>query len=172
MNLLAIDVKRLLLLASALFVALIAGCSTPAVGAPCLPEQVPQTGFDDREAYIETSSVQCQTRVCMVYRLRGDPRQGCVATGPSAAPAATGTGGTAAAAAAAAGTTQGKVCASPQEVLDRIYCTCRCNAGGTGFAECKCPDGYTCVDVLDQGGPGVRGGYCVKNGTFTNTTSH
>jgi hypothetical protein len=160
-NLLAIDVKRLLLLASALFVALLAACSTPAVGAPCLPEQVPQTGFDDREAYIETSSVQCQTRVCMVYRLRGDPRQGCV---PSAAPAATGTGGSGAANAGG-----GKVCADPKEVLDRIYCTCRCNAGGTGFAECQCPDGYTCVDVLDQGGPGVRGGYCVKNGTFTGT---
>ena len=46
----------------------------PKVGAPCLPEQVPETGFDDREAYIESSSVQCETRVCIVYHLKGDPR--------------------------------------------------------------------------------------------------
>ncbi len=154
MNLPPIDAKRFLLLMAALFVGLLAACSTPAVGAPCLPEQVPSTGFADTEAYIETSSVQCQTRVCMVYRLKGDPRAGCVPTG------STGTGG-------AGGQTEGKTCASAEDVANRIYCTCRCDTGGTGFAECSCPDGFTCVDVLDQGGPGVRGGYCVKNGTFS-----
>jgi hypothetical protein len=163
-NLLSIDAKRLVLLASALFVALLAGCSTPAVGAPCLPEQVPQTGFDDREAYIETSSVQCQTRVCMVYRLSGDPRQGCVATAKPAATTMPAMGGM-----AVADTTGQKTCSNPKDVEDRIYCTCRCDSGGTGFAECACPDGFTCVPVLDQGGPCVRGGYCVKNGTFAAT---
>lgn len=128
---------------------LLFGCSSPAVGAPCLPEQVPEDGFADQEAYVESSSVQCQTRVCIVFKLNGDPRENCVNVPPDA----DGNGG--------------RTCADPQQVENRVYCTCRCNSGDTGFAECECPDGFTCVDVLEQGGPGVRGGYCVKNGTFT-----
>ena len=46
-------------------------CGAPAVGDPCLPEQVPDDGFEISEAYIESSSVQCQTRVCMVWKLQG-----------------------------------------------------------------------------------------------------
>jgi len=143
-------------LASLLLVALTSGCATPEVGAPCLPEQIPDTGFDDREAYIESSSVQCETRVCIVYRLDGDPRDGCVASPPEegCTPGDT-------------SCSQGKKCSEPADVEDRIYCSCRCNSADTGFAECECPDGFSCVDLLDQGGPGVRGGYCVKNGTFS-----
>lgn len=131
------------------------GCSTPAVGDPCLPEQVPESGFDDKEAYIESSSVQCQTRVCIVFRLKGDPRRDCVpraanpnceADDPSCAEV---------------------VCPSQKDIDERVYCTCRCDSGESGFAECECPDGYSCFPVLEQGGPGVRGSYCVKNGTFT-----
>ena len=96
-------------------------------------EQIPESGFDPFEAYIESSSVQCETRVCMVYHYEGDP----------------------------------KANADSAEVDDRVYCTCRCNSADTGFSECDCPDGFSCVDVLEQGGPGVRGGYCVRNGTFT-----
>lgn len=140
--------------------AAMSACATPAVGDPCLPEQVPKSGFDEREAYIESSSVQCQTRVCIVYRLAGDPRAGCVPrpastncdpmTDPKCDP--------------------GLKCADPTEIKDHIYCTCRCNSADTGFEECECPDGFSCVDVLEQGGPGVRGGYCVRNGTFTKTS--
>ena len=151
-----IDAKRFVLLGSALMSSFMFGCSTPAVGAPCLPEQIPEEGFADQEAYIESSSVQCETRVCIVFRLRGDPREGCVPmmancnpSDPNCAP--------------------DKYCATPQDVEKRVYCTCRCNSADTGFAECECPDGFTCVDVLEQGGPGVRGGYCVKNGTFTSS---
>lgn len=133
------------------------GCATPAVGDPCLPEQVPETGFDDREAYIESSSVQCETRVCIVFRLKGDPRPGCVER-PAAAACDPATD---------PDCETGVTCADPSEIERRIYCTCRCNSGDTGFAECECPDGFSCVDVLEQGGPGVRGGYCVRNGTFT-----
>lgn len=143
--------KSLLLLGSALVTALLIGCSTPAVGAPCLPEQVPEDGFADQEAYVESSSVQCETRVCIVFRLRGDPREGCMQVEPDPNDP----------------TSTGRYCATEDEVEKRVYCTCRCNSADTGFAECECPDGFTCVDVLEQGGPGVRGGYCVRNGTFT-----
>jgi len=110
-----------------------------------LPEQIPKDGFDPREAYIESSSVQCETRVCMVYQLDGDP------TCPMAA------------------STADHKCAGGQRadgsnpVDEHVYCTCRCDSGNTGFAECECPDGFSCVEVLSKGGPGVRGGYCVTN---------
>lgn len=49
------------------------GCTGSPVGDPCVPESVPSGGYDDREVYLETSSVQCRTRTCMVYHLEGDP---------------------------------------------------------------------------------------------------
>ena len=145
-----IDAKWFVLLGTVALSTLMIGCASPAVGAPCLPEQVPEDGFADTEAYVESSSVQCETRVCIVFKLRGDPRDNCT---PAMGNPETGEGE--------------RICASTDDVKKRIYCTCRCNSGDTGFAECECPDGFTCVDVLEQGGPGVRGGYCVKNGTFS-----
>ena len=145
--------------ASALALALtLIGCGTPAVGAPCLPEQVPAGGFDQSEAYIESSSVQCETRVCMVYHLEGappdtspcqpkqlitmcDPKdKNCVMPVP---------------------------CATPQDVEKFVYCTCRCESGNPKFASCTCPSGYTCASVLEQGSVGVRGSYCVRSDTVT-----
>ena len=135
--------SRSLLAASAVVCAIafdLGGCSTPAVGAPCLPEQVPDEGFDQREAYIESSSVQCETRVCMVYQLAGDPQKDCVAS-------------------------ETKKCATEQEVERRVYCTCRCDAGDGDGAACTCPSGFTCATVLERGDIGVRGRYCVRNDT-------
>ena len=124
-----------------MFVALLgfAGCATPAVGDPCLPEQVPEGGFQQTEAYIESSSVQCQTRVCMVYKLEGAPEgtPTCVADRTK--------------------------CATAEQVDKAVYCTCRCDAGNSRFANCTCPSGYTCTPVLEQGSEGVRGSYCVKS---------
>lgn len=133
-------------LLGALLLGTLAGCSTPAVGDPCQPEQIPSTGFDDAETYIESSSVQCETRVCLVYKLAGDPREGCVPVvciegDKNCTP---------------------KKCPTTCETASRIYCSCRCDAGDTGFAECECPDGFKCEEVLNQGGPGVRGSYCVR----------
>ncbi len=123
--------------------ALASACSTPSVGAPCLPEQIPEEGFDVREAYVESSSLQCETRTCLVFRLEGDPRETCVDSGDD---------------------TQRR-CADPTEVEERVYCSCRCRSPEPNLPECECPDGFSCVDVLEQGGDGVRGGYCIKAGT-------
>src|SRR5688572_13208614 len=49
-------------------------CEAPGVGDPCEPEEVPENGFQETEVYLETRSLQCRTRVCMVNHLRGDPR--------------------------------------------------------------------------------------------------
>ena len=56
--------------------AVMLGCpSTPGVGDPCDPEQVPEApGFDPSETYLETNSVQCRTRVCMVRNFDGIPQ--------------------------------------------------------------------------------------------------
>jgi len=121
------------------------GCPAPPVGDPCTPEQIPTGGFADSEAYIETSSVQCETRVCMVYKLAGDPTCVDQPTLPQC---------------------QGLPPLNQTEVDRRIYCTCRCKASNDAFATCECPDDYACVPVLELGGPGVEGSYCVKRGTY------
>jgi hypothetical protein len=118
-------------------------CGAPAVGDPCLPEQVPDDGFEISEAYIESSSVQCQTRVCMVWKLQGAP------------------------AGSAPCVKDPNKCAPQPEVDKKVYCTCRCDAGNSRFAECTCPSGYTCTPVLEQGSEGVRGSYCVLSETVT-----
>ena len=111
----------------------VTGCATPGVGDPCLPEKVPAGGFSDNETYIETSSVQCQTRVCIVYKLSGDPTLPPGQGGPPA-----------------------------EEVAKRVYCSCRCRSSDPRFAPCKCPGDYTCRQTLELGGPGIQGHYCVK----------
>jgi hypothetical protein len=132
----------------------LAGCAEPAVGAPCLPEDIPETGFDKRESYIESSSVQCETRVCIVHQLDGDPREGCVQTGPTVCPENDPT------------CVVATKCATEDDIEKSIFCTCRCDAADTGFAECDCPDGFGCQEILDRGGDGVRGGYCIRNSTI------
>ncbi|MBX3270931.1 MAG: hypothetical protein KF729_11765 [Sandaracinaceae bacterium] len=120
---------------------LAAGCTGSPVGDPCVPESIPPGGFDAREIYLETSSVQCRTRVCMVYELTGDPGNICEDTGnaPGCLPRAT--------------------------VNSQVFCSCRCSISEGGQANtplCDCGEGFNCVnDIVTTGGEGVRGGYCV-----------
>ena len=121
----------------------ILGCQSPGVGDPCEPESTPADGFLARESYLETSSVQCSTRVCMVYQLDGMPNRddACV---PSA----------------------GVRCATPAETAEHVYCSCRC--AGPGDRHCECPDGFACAEVLTaQTVPdGIRGSYCIRASTL------
>jgi hypothetical protein len=127
--------QTLTMLAVALAALTATGCQVEAVGDPCVPENVPAGGFLSGEAYLETSSVQCRTRVCIVNDLQGDPtRIDCADEG----------------------------CVSQQEVDDSVYCTCRCD-GPAGAADfCECPEGFECKQVLSSGGVGIVGSYCVK----------
>lgn len=126
-----------------------AACQSSGVGDPYLPEAVPEGGFRRSEVYIETGSPQCRTRVGMVYCLEGDPRyplgsNGCVNAS----------------------------CPSQQQIDECVYCSCRCRAPeGVSAKTCSCPGGYECVDLLEQGGDGIRGGYCVKQGTIKDSDS-
>lgn len=47
--------------------AFVSGCEPTGVGDPCTPETVPDQGFLYNDVYVETSSLQCRTRVCMAF---------------------------------------------------------------------------------------------------------
>ena len=56
-----------LFLALAAGVCLLCNCTPTGVGDPCEPEVQPEDGFQPGETVLETSSLQCRTRVCMFY---------------------------------------------------------------------------------------------------------
>jgi hypothetical protein len=123
------------------------GCSNSAVGAACSPEQVPAGGFLASETYLETSSVQCATRVCLVRNLQGDPNNLLEDDCPRGE----------------------ETCVPAAEVDSKVYCSCRCGApAGSGLPTCSCPDGFFCDEVLETGGDGLRGSYCVRNPVAAN----
>ena len=118
------------------------GCSSSAVGDPCVPEQVSEGGFLPSETYLETSSVQCATRVCLVRELDGDPNN----LQEDECPKGEAT------------------CVSADAVERSVYCSCRCAApAGSDLPTCGCPSGFTCEEVLETGGDGLRGSYCVRD---------
>lgn len=135
-----------------LLAAAMLGCSPSPIGDPCVPETIPAGGYDEREIYVETGSVQCRTRQCMVYKVQGDPLEPC--DEPGADP---------------------NTCARRDAIENQIFCTCRCSVPAGGQANtplCSCPDGFTCVDdAVTSGGAGVVGGYCVPCRRPGDTTS-
>jgi len=130
------------------------GCTDEGVGDPCIPEAIPCTadgkvcGYKNNEAYLEASSVQCKSRLCLVYKLDNgtqmavdsDPRVTCDPKNPV------------------------EGCVSDKNLNDSVYCTCRCGTGGSKTKQelCDCPDGFQCRQVLTTGDPGIVGEYCVK----------
>ncbi|MBW2465579.1 MAG: hypothetical protein JRH11_28295, partial [Deltaproteobacteria bacterium] len=99
------------------------GCEASGIGDPCVPGAIPVDGYVGTEAYLETSSVECATRVCIVYQLDGVPfgEAGCETTSDAAANPA---------------------CASAEETEARAHCTCRCDAPPESTGDlCDCPEG-------------------------------
>jgi hypothetical protein len=142
--------------ALALLGLVIAACADEGVGDPCIPETIPcvtdangvkKCGFNLRESYIESSSVQCRGRLCIVHRLDNgtndmlpaDPTNACDANGQPAG------------------------CVSDAQLSASIFCTCRCGGPSTSLEFCDCPDGFRCDEVLTLGGDGIRGNYCVRD---------
>ena len=121
---------------------MLAGCAPTGVGDPCTPENEPEGGYVIQEAYLETSSVQCRTRVCIVYGMEGSADPAACASDPAhvGQPDCQG------------------------YVDDRVYCSCRCKApAGVDTPTCECPDGFECVEILETGTDGIRGSYCVNS---------
>jgi hypothetical protein len=126
------------------------------VGDQCLPTIIPVTvdqegvvreGFVTGESYIETGSVQCETGVCGIFNLTGNPSPTCTPY-----------------------SSQGGTCPSQAMIEAKVYCTCRCNAPtDSKLATCTCPKRYECAEVLELGDADVRGSYCVKTGSLVNS---
>jgi hypothetical protein len=168
--------------------AFLEGCKATGVGDPCTPEQEYKPeflGFDEKEVNVESKSFQCQTRLCLVNHFRG--RVSCP-YGQEADKTAPGPG--------AADKEPGGPCKVPgsdnpivgresdpkkgakveAQCTDRtadkaVYCSCRC-ADLNGKTDegnfCKCPDGFSCTQLVTSigaGDTGLTGAYCIKNGT-------
>lgn len=119
------------------------------VGDECLQpaELAPMGGYDRHSVFVETGSEQCQTGVCLVYKLRGDPNPETCVTGECTDPET----------AAACGRSR---CVEPEQITDHIYCSCRCD----GPSGCSCPGGFACEESLDW--DDVES-YCVRRPTVT-----
>ena len=59
--------KLFLVLVATSTVVVLAGCAQTGVGDPCEPEVEFEGSLGEAETVIETSSLQCRTRVCMYY---------------------------------------------------------------------------------------------------------
>jgi len=166
----------------------LAACDPPGVGDPCTPEVRPPAGqaWAYGEVSVETRSLQCRTRTCMVYhffpagREAGEPDWRIQAQWP--------------------------VEDSPQEPCRNIdtdvfvdhfcktrrdeygqnvvdygapvgedwycnfdmtlvnlsspFCTFKCAGAGRTF---ECPEGYLCREVVRMGPEGMRGSYCIPS---------
>ncbi|MEC7521208.1 MAG: hypothetical protein VYE22_15125 [Myxococcota bacterium] len=94
------------------FALTLGACTGTAIGDPCVPERVPEGGFDPSETYLETGSVDCETRLCMVRHFAGDPRRQC----------------------------DDGSCPSEREVRERVYCTAACTTDADCPADFVCAD--------------------------------
>ena len=144
---------------------MLAGCQATGVGDPCTPEQVPTDGFRSGEAYLETSSVQCRTRTCIVFGLDGDPNFPRTINGGAPNPDCP--NGTRQVVDPATGQTVQVICPPEDVVEERVYCTCRCAAPADSDAPtCECDEGFRCEPILDEsfaGSEGFVGSYCVRD---------
>jgi hypothetical protein len=153
--------------ALALLGLVVTACADEGVGDPCLPETIPcststgedgkvtkKCGFTSQESYIESSSVQCRSRLCIVHKLdngtgTANPTVPCSATPGK--------------------DEREKGCVTEGEVSNSIFCTCRCGGPSTSVEFCECPDDFECKPILTLGGDGIRGDYCVRKGTSAST---
>lgn len=132
----------------------VAGCATEVVGDPCAPgrpgNQPCVRGstdggggcFQGQEVYIETQSLECRSRICLVYKYdeTTDP------TG-RARP-------------------EHVYCTCRCGVPPSLSATTQASV------LCTCPDSYSCVSIAgEQYNPGVRGSYCVRTSTVMGGTT-
>lgn len=155
---------RNLLFSVLVLVVMLAGCQASGVGDPCTPEQVPTDGFRSGEAYLETSSVQCRTRTCIVFGLDGDPNFPKTLGG---APNPECPSGTRQVTDPLTMEVVNVICPPEDQIDERVYCTCRCDAPADSNAPtCECDEGFKCEPILDEsfsGSEGFVGGYCVRD---------
>ncbi len=153
------------------------------VGDPCLPEEeydATFSGFALSEVSVETASLGCESRLCLVNHFQGrvscpfGQRQSDLAL-PGTAP---------------------ERCRVPQTTGDRpedsvgvpvpawsldrprdaaVYCSCRCDGPDRNARYCDCPEGFTCEplvpDLATATDRQLVGSYCVRHGTRFDRTA-
>ncbi|MEZ4225154.1 MAG: hypothetical protein R3B13_29655 [Polyangiaceae bacterium] len=142
---------------------LLASCGeTSGVGDPCVPEDEVNAdfaGFSLGEVSVESGSVQCESRLCIVNHFQG--RVGCAQgqeEGQGSCRTANGDDVTSAV----------KAWDLDRPASSTVYCSCRCDGPTTGARYCECPSGYSCRKLIDNLGLGqdeLAGSYCIKDGT-------
>ncbi len=129
------------------------GCATETVGDPCAPgrpgNQPCSPGRADggagcflgTEIYIETQSLECRSRICLVYRYNES----------------TDTNG--------AERPKHVYCTCRCGVPPSLASTTEASV------LCQCPDTYSCISIAgEQYNEGVRGSYCVRTSTVPAAT--
>ncbi len=166
-----------------LVIGLEGGCTPGGIGDPCVPEDeyaADFSGFASGEVNVETRSLQCQSRVCLVNHFQG--RVSCpygqtetdLLLDPSAPERCRvpGTDGTQANDAVQVPVPPWR----PDRSADRsVYCSCRCDGPDPDARYCKCPKGFTCEPLMDDLALAfdrqVVGSYCIKRGTGFDDTA-
>lgn len=148
---------------------LLVGCTDEGIGDPCVPEDEyrPEfSGYSPQEVNVESRSLQCRSRVCLVNQFQG--RSSCIYG------QASGSGGCK----TPDGMLDVSVPVEPQlearPVDDAVYCSCRCDGEDPDAPYCDCPDGYSCADLVPYipiADAQLAGSYCVREGTLVEADS-
>lgn len=158
-------VRHLLL---ALAVGMVCSCGrTEGVGDPCVPEDEANAdfpGFSMNEVSLETRSVQCESRLCLVNHFQG--RVGC----PQGQDDGTGTCKTATGLQV---TVPIRGWDTDRPASKTVHCSCRCDGPDPNARYCECPSGFRCAKLFDDLGLGsaeLAGSYCIRDGSEFQTT--
>lgn len=158
------------------------GCRAGGVGDPCIPEDEYEptfSGYSLGEVNIETRSIQCETRVCLVNHFQG--RVSCpygqseedLGLDPTD-PARCRVPGTDGAQAGDAVTVPVKAWLPARTPEDAVYCSCRCDGPDKDTKYCDCPSGFSCEPLIDDLGFSedreLIGSYCIRKGTAHDRT--
>jgi hypothetical protein len=137
----------------------LAGCQTSGVGDPCVPQAIPSGGFQERDIVIETTSVMCRTRVCLVYKFTGDPTHDFTSEDENTCEPLADSG----VSEDAGPLERDPLCRTRDYIRDHVFCTCRCDSDDPNVPTCDCPGGFACVALQQGGGASVEGSYCVRD---------
>jgi hypothetical protein len=143
-------------------------CNSAGVGDPCTPEDEYSASFQNfsvDEVYVESRSMQCETRLCLANHFQGrvscpygqtqeqaekDPR--CRVPGSNTP---------------VSGSVNPQL--SQRRATDAVYCSCRCDGPDANARYCECPSGYACQQLVPKFGfekqAQLAGSYCVREGT-------
>ncbi len=147
------------------------GCQSGGVGDPCVPEdEYDQTtsgrGID--EVGLETRSLQCETRLCLINHFQGRVSCPYGQTDADLAKPDTDPARCRVPDSTDAVTVPVSAWNTSRPAARAVYCSCRCDGPDPGARYCECPSGFSCTSLVPDFGFGATelpGSYCVQDGT-------